>query len=265
MKERGLTIRSDNDETTIKLEDNKHKEFKECSDNIGMALYTLGASLIEKGEGKQNTANLICQSMEIYTSKMHKLLNYDSKLNKDMEERHATIRGLNQENRELRAQIGATVTNEHVREKLKNIDKSIGDWWNSLHLGYLHTNFHNYGIQVIFKVAPYLHLKMDSSEDEAKFIKKHSKELGLKLSDGGKGGVFRHPDLLDTEKNKKIIHTLVKTKYPSAKLEDIKIYYKEDKDTGELNSTINEITYFIRNYDEVDIKQHEEAQANRNN
>jgi len=39
-----------------------------------MALYTLGASLIEKGEGKQNTANLICESMEIYTSKMHKLL-----------------------------------------------------------------------------------------------------------------------------------------------------------------------------------------------
>lgn len=52
-------------------------------------------------------------------------LGYEGVLKKKKDEMYSDIRSLNNENRELRRQLGEKVSNEDVREKLKNISNII--------------------------------------------------------------------------------------------------------------------------------------------
>jgi len=251
MKQRTLKIRlGDDDPTPIKLNEKEHKTYVKAVQNLSLALNTLGGSLYEKGEGVQNTANTICASLDLYAADIQKILKYDSKLLRDKEERYKEIRELNQENRELREEIGKAVTNDHLREKLKCMVKTIENWWNDNHLGYSEVKFYGSIIHVEFKVAMYIHLDLNTAAEQEEFIKKHSSELGLKLAPVNPNRYETRPDLIDNEHNKKIIDKLVKARFPSAKIDTIQIRYTEN-DMGEATSRILSFSYYLRNYDEV--------------
>lgn len=129
MEERKINFKNNDDNTLVldpdgKLYNKLISSLKEMNENFSLMLYLLNNGSLTEGT-KQN-------SMSLFERKAVEILNqlgYEGYLNKKDNEYTQEIRSLNQENRELRKQLGMKVSNEDVRERFKLIQSSIHEWW----------------------------------------------------------------------------------------------------------------------------------------
>lgn len=118
MEERKINFETNDDKTPVldpdgKLYNKLISSLKEMNENFSLMLYLLNNGSLTEGT-KQN-------SMSLFERKAVEILNqlgYDGYFNKKENEYTKEIRSLNQENRELRKQLGMKVSNEDVRNGL---------------------------------------------------------------------------------------------------------------------------------------------------
>lgn len=102
----------------------------------------------EKGLLEQGMFETHLKLVETYTKEFTGLFDYAGIIQKETEERYSEIRAVNTENHELRKQLGQKVTNEDLRERIKNITEEFKKWWNIYGFGHCSNNetvFTGYG------------------------------------------------------------------------------------------------------------------------
>jgi hypothetical protein len=136
MKETPLVIVRNDDPTLFVLGDEQKPKAKKALNDIFFA----GTELMKRAEDgslEQGFKTTLCSLMESYTTELNKQFGYNGKLAEEQEERTATVRRLNIENRELRKQLGEKVSSEDVREKLKNLSDAVNKWWQEAGTGFV--------------------------------------------------------------------------------------------------------------------------------
>ena len=136
MKERELTpfVRDENPEIFI-LDENEWKEYDKAKKDIVFLMSTID-EFMKGGNLTTGEKNMYCGLLEAYALDYTKSLKYEGEMEAEKQQRFEEIRGLNQENRELRRQLGEKVSLEDVREKVKNIEKIFKEWWNRKGFGH---------------------------------------------------------------------------------------------------------------------------------
>lgn len=195
---------------------------------------------------KDELTNGYCYSILSYienkTIDLFKLLKYDSNLEKEKESRYTEIRSLNNENRELRRQLGEKVSNEDVREKLKNLSQSIKKWWNQE--GFGHTSkisYSEYG-NIELKLSGMICENHYDDGDNGKKID-YLIKLGFSVKSEGSGYGW----IVDNESNRILLEKLLISKFPSADI--LSIHSRSDKKGGEYE--IRDIEVMIYNLDDI--------------
>lgn len=241
MKERPLTFRRNEDETLVVLNDENLANFKKKFNELMSSMHLLKEG-IEKKTLKEGFKATLLSVSEMYMMDILNTMGYQGHLEVQKQERFAEIRGLNEENRALRKQLGEKVSNEDVRERLKNISRLIRDWWNDKGLCYVKDiRFTEYGhIKVSFGGS---YSGIGDSKEEEKAHVKYLIDYGFELDNMETG---ERAQLLDTDKNRELFVTLVKSKFPSAQLETITNWSGRGK-----HLQIREAEFYIHNLDDI--------------
>lgn len=217
MKENELNIKKNDDPTpVVDVDGKKAKKLSDIYDKLKLNLGFCYEQL-QKGELKVGMMETHLSLTEHLVMDFLKEMGYEGVLKKESDERHARIREVNMQNRELRKQLGQKVSNEDFRERAKNISESIKEWWNIY--GFGHTSeftFTGYGfVRVVFSgstTRAYYGGKDETKEDKIKYLK----SLGFECLEG--------EDAIEiNDKNLDLITKLIKDKYPSAVISKISI------------------------------------------
>ncbi|MCE3203428.1 hypothetical protein [Paenibacillus sonchi] len=84
---------------------------------------------ISTDELTQEMAGILPSLMEDHFTDISKLLDYESTLTKEKEERHERIRQANARIRELEQQMGEQKPIDGLAEQLEYLARSVSDWW----------------------------------------------------------------------------------------------------------------------------------------
>jgi hypothetical protein len=218
MEEQKLNFSRNEDPTIVK--DPGGKILKEVTKIYNNLKLNLGFCHDQLKEGKltEGMKETHLSLSEHYVIDFLKALGYEGKLQKEADKRHAEIRSLNETNRELRRQLGDKVSNEDVRERLKNISEGFKKWWNIYGFGHVsEISFTNYGylslmLSGMIAEAYYDENKELSEEDKTTYLK----GLGFQINND------KH--ISADECNLPILKKLLKDKYPSVKMHDVKLW-----------------------------------------
>ena len=221
MKERKISFQSNDDKTLVidnegVLLEKLKSIYSKMDLNLGFCIKQLSEGNLTEGM-KENHLSL----SEIYLIDFLKEMNYDSILEKESKERHKRIRSLNEENRELRRQLGEKVTNEDAREKMKNISNSIKKWWNIYGFGHTSSvSFSSYGsIEVVFSgmvSKTYYDGRKGTKEEKLKYLKK----IGFEFD--------KEDDFVMSDSSFQTLKKLIISKYPSAEINQITLDYRHN-------------------------------------
>jgi hypothetical protein len=170
--------------------------------------------------------------IESHFTDISKLLNYESVLTREKEERHRLIRQAHERVRELEKQIGENKPVDGLKEQLKFLANIVSDWWNKY--GFHHVsdeNFTEYG-QYTAKFCFMLdHISMFSDTPETD--KKSKKERLQELENEGYDIVYddrgRSPELVDNDNNRKRLIELIEGRFPSAEIVRTRNHYSNRK------------------------------------
>lgn len=99
-------------------------QYREIQQNLGLFLNMLEKGKLTEGM-KENILSLIDHHINDFLTKG----GYEGVLAEKHRKRTEEIRSLNNENRELRRQLGEKVSNEDVRERLKIMASTFESWW----------------------------------------------------------------------------------------------------------------------------------------
>lgn len=241
MKERGLNFKRNDDPTLVEDKDGKilekiSKTYNDVCLNLGFCRDQLKAGKLT--EGMKETHLSLTES---YVADFLKAMGYDGILKKEKEERFSELRSLNEENRELRRQLGEKVSNEDVREAMKNLSHEIKKWWNIY--GFGHTSeifFTEHGVVKLVLSGSISHAYYDETRDSTDEDKKnHLVSLGFELSPG------KDYNVLLTDNNYTLLKKMLIEKYPSAIIANIRGH--EWKDV----MSMREIEVYIKNLDDL--------------
>lgn len=220
MKEQELSCDINEDKTLVNVSNDIKKKAIKIYNNMGMnanfMLEQLRDGTLTEGM-KETHISLV----EVYAKEFSALFGYEGVLKKENEERHKHMRCLNEENRELRKQLGDKCSNEDLREKLKTIDEQFHKWWNCYGFGHCSkTSFTGYSFEVELSGV----VTDDYYRDEdAKYTEEGKaemlKSLGFNIADDGE----KHIPYSDN--NISMLFRLLVAKYPSVKLKTIKADY----------------------------------------
>lgn len=239
MEERKINFKQNDDPTLVidengKLAKKLKKIYNHTTLNLGFCYEQL-----QKGELTEGMKETHLSLAENYMIEFLKEVNYDSVLDKAKEERYKEIRSLNEENRELRRQLGEKVSNEDAREKMKNISESIRAWWNIK--GFGHTSsikFGEYGnIELVFSgmiSRGYYQKPKEQSKEEKK---EYLKEIGFDFDEDN--------FVLMSDKNIELLKTLITNKYPSAQITELSLDFRSQ------SRNYRDIKVLIRNLDDI--------------
>lgn len=138
-------------------------------------------------------------------------MGYEGVLEREQNERLSEIRSLNDENRELRKQLGEKVTNEDFREKIKNVCSNFKRWWNIEGFGHVSSmSFGEYGTLTV-KLSGNISRAYYEDEERTEEEKiKYLEELGFSI-DNERYVIFN-------DSNINLLKKLLTEKYPSAKI-----------------------------------------------
>jgi len=241
MEERKLNFDRNEDPTIV--EDIDGKIAKKVNDIYQHLKMNLGFCYEQLVEGKLTKGMMDTHLglTEHYVMDFLKEMGYDGILAKESEKRHIEIRLLNQQNRELRSQLGEKVTNEDFRERSKNMCESVRRWWNIY--GFGHTseiNFMEYG---------HIKVKFSGMLSEAYYDQDHDQTKEMKVNYlMGIGFDFdeNSEHVLINDKNIETLSKLITDKYPSASIEQITTYH-----SSRSGRTYGDIIVNIHNLDDI--------------
>jgi hypothetical protein len=249
VEERPLTFKSNDDKTPVTFTEEEQKDFKKAIQGINLVVHTLNGETKENRltAGYKETLGL---SLETYATDLLKVLKHDSVLAKEREERYHEIRSLNNENRELRSQLGNKVSSEDIREGMKNLTKNIRTWWSQFGLGHVSNGVHftDNGILVTFSGSfsdsYYLKDEDEGYENKKTKVNRFISE-GYDIVNPEKPG---EASLMVTKNNIDKLTKLIKSRFPSAFPREMKSVFWSN--AAEV-SQIREFEILIRNLDDI--------------
>ena len=240
MKERPLNFKINDDKTLVVRDDKTEKKLVKAYDEIRFGVATL-VDHHKKGILEVGFKETLLSLSEHYVKNLCDIMGYDGALKKEFEERHKEIRSLNEENRELRRQIGEKVSNDDVREKLKNISSSIRKWWNIEgfgHMGddyFIGNGFFKARLSGMITEAYYDNKELTEKDKVSKLRK-----IGFEIKDDD----GKHA--LDTDNNRELLKKLLQRKYPSLEIISYSSYCGRKED-----AQLRDIEIMIYNLDDI--------------
>jgi hypothetical protein len=255
MEEKQLSFRSNDDPTPVVFDEEKAAAFMKAYNDLRFGCQTL----LDEVKGNRLTVgyqSILASCIENYTQELTKILGYEGIIATEKEERYKEIREANDQNRQLRKQLGEKVSPEDLREGIKNLDDTIARWWNIKGLGHISGEgkaFGSYGAKVVFSgmfTDAYYAKSKDSAEDFESSIEKAQRFISEGFDVDMGEGSRRDQTLLNTENNVKLLTKLFTDRFPSAKINEIKIVYWGKRTQGQ----IRDIEVYIRNFDDIQEK-----------
>lgn len=240
MRENKLEFTSPSEDKTIVI-DKSNKKLKEVEKIYANIKHNLGFchEQLKKGELTNSMLETHLSLTESYIIDFFKSMNYNSQLEKDKNKRFEEIRKLNQQNQDLRKQLGEKVSNEDVREKLKLIEKTISQWWSTKGFGHISEfYFVGYnGIKMNLSGMIFESRYNDDDTDEKKSI--YLEEIGFEVYD---------KCIVSNDKNFKLLQNLLLSKYPSSNIYEIRTHV-----TPNGVATYRDIVVFINDLDDITV------------
>lgn len=221
MKERKLKFRTNDNKALVPIDLELIEKTKKAYANIRLNISFM-IEQWEKGELEHGMHETHLKLVETYAKEFTGLFDYAGILQKENEERYSEIRAANTENHELRKQLGQKVTNEDLRERIKNISEEFKKWWNIYGFGHCSGNdigFAGYGAFVV---------KLSGMTTDAYYAKNgevpenYNKQETLKGMGFDLEGSESHSRVNGCDKNIELLKALLIEKYPSAEIDEIK-------------------------------------------
>jgi len=239
MKENKLAFMSEvlDDNVPIQYSEEQVNAMKKAYSDFHMA-FGLILSSIDNNSFTENMKGVCCASLENYTMDFLNQMGYSDILEKEKKQRHSEIRGLNEQNRELRRQLGDKVSNEDVREKLKNICTQLRAYFKSYGFFMREIGFTEYG-SLKFKLNCDISLSY-SDDEEPEELNDKIKELGFDTHIHDKRYIY----LLNTPKSYSAFG-FITDKFPSADITE----YKVQPHDGVVK--IDEIEIYLRDLNDI--------------
>lgn len=232
MKEQKLNIKNFDDKTPVVVS-------KEIIESISNQINTLSLSIHQiKNKLTDSSLNegykeVLLKNIENSSIEIFKLLNYDSILEREEKERYSKIQNVKILNRELRKQLGDKVSNEDLREKMKNISSSVYDWWREFGFGHIS--------ETIFTEYGYLKLKLSGMVFKDT-NKKYLKELGFEIYDSY---------IVYNDISLKLLKNLLKNKYPSGNINNIGLSNHYSDSVSDDILCIDDIEFVISDLNDI--------------
>jgi hypothetical protein len=235
MKERELNLNRNGDSTIVidtegKLAKKLEKIYQNINLNLGFCYEQLKAGKLTVGMKETHLVLAEKYLLDFLTE-----CGYDGILEKQKNERYTEIRSLNEENRNLRKQLGEKVSNEDVREKVKIIHDNFNRWWSEN--GFGHTSefyITNYAARAKLSGMVFESRYKENNTEERK--SQYLNKLGFEIED-------KHIILNDA--SAKLLEALLISKFPSVDIIQIETYMRN----GIL--TMKEIHIAIADLDEL--------------
>jgi hypothetical protein len=185
---------------------------------------------LDKDTLSEEMSRVLPSLIEGHFGEIAKLLNYESVLTKEMEQRHQSIRQANERIRDLEKRLGEGKPIDGLEEQLKVLASIVSKWWNNY--GFHHVsegNFTEYGYYTAKFCFMLDHISMFSDtpvtdQDNAKNRLQQLSEEGYDILYDKDG---RHPELTDNENNRKRIIELIQGRFPSAKVVRTRNHYSD--------------------------------------
>lgn len=194
-------------------------------------------------------AGVLPSLIEGYFVELASQLDYGSKLAKDVEERHQTIREKNIRIRDLEKQLAENKPIDGLSEQLYQLYQHVSDWWNTH--GFHHVSEPGFTSSGIFtgKFAFMLdHLGRMSRKPVTE--KRNYKERIQDLINEGWEIIFdqngRSPQLVDNENNRARLINLIKGRFPSAKIIKTRNWPSEDNENVFIYRNVEVYIYDLR-------------------
>lgn len=183
---------------------------------------------VEKDSLSKEMSGILPSLIEGHFTELSKLLNYESVLTKEKEERHLQIRRANERIRELEKQLGEGKPIDGLKEQLRYLADIVSNWWNKY--GFHHvsdeefTEYGQYKARFCFMLD---HISMYSDTPETD--KKNKKDRLEQLTAEGWDIVYnengRSPELLDNDNNRNRLVKLIEGRFPSSKVVRTRNHY----------------------------------------
>jgi hypothetical protein len=230
------------DATPFQFDESGRKKFKEALGNFVMAIKTFQEQE-EKGEMTLGFKNTLAYCLETYCQEITCSMGIEGMIKQMRDDSNKEIRSVNQENRALRAMLGNKVTNEDLRERIKNIDDEFSRWWNTEGLGFSQ--------DITFRKYHGLSAKLSGHISEDYYneaTEKEAKDRAAEFSSKGFDIVSDSPNSFYagmTENNIRLIEGMLKSKYASAKILRIESsYYRGLHKIRDIEITISDLNDF---------------------
>lgn len=219
MKEREINFNINRDHTLVEDKDGKLKKSLEKVRQDVLCDLNFCYEELQNGRLTEGMKETCFSLTESYVQKFLDDCGYDGVLKKKSEERYQEIRSLNEENRELRKQLGGKVSNEDAREKMKNIAEMFKRWWNIYGLGYVsELVFTEYGCIKATLGGMVCESYYNGKDESEKNKWEYLNNIGFELSSENTSKY-----VLATDSNIQKLEELIKDKFPSAKLQEFRI------------------------------------------
>lgn len=235
MEERKIDMSTNEDETIVSISEEDKKKLLDALQKSNSTTSHI-FSMLKNNKLEIGLSEIMASLLESYLKEIHTLLCYDSVLKKEYDQRYKEIRKANQQNHELRKQLGLKVSAEDVRECLKNMEKTIRNWWDVEGMGYVKD----------IEFGPYvIRAKISCSESA------HGDDGMLdRLTDKGYviGGERHSKAFLATKENMDLLKKELIKAFPSANLFRGEVWFSRSE--GHEN-TLWDASITIHNYDDV--------------
>ncbi|MNW54193.1 hypothetical protein D3C74_317860 [compost metagenome] len=163
--------------------------------------------------------------IESYFGEIAKVLNYESYLLEEKEERYAEIRKANQTIHELEQKLGSNKPVDGLSEQLQHLSKTVRLWWNIEGFNYVsEEKFHPYGgfnAQFSFMLdSRSMRLLSETPVTDERNTKQHVQHLidmGFEFTDF-EDGRSEKLKLVDNQNNRTLLTKMLKERFPSIKI-----------------------------------------------
>lgn len=247
MEERKINFKKNDDKTPVLDPDGTlYEKLTEKQKKINERIYSL-LYMLKEGSLSEGTKEALLELFHKNAIDILNELGYEDSLNKKYNEYIQEIRSLNQENRELRKQLGMKVSNEDVRERLKLITESFGEWWHNEGTGNIDDIiFDRYKMTATLRGYIY----PSGREREIKNQVEMLKQKGFDVSSVTN---FGH-HLTASEKNFNMLKELFKSAFPHSDIDEINTAtYLGGESREEYVYVITKIIVNFNNLDDIKI------------
>ena len=243
MEERKINLKKNDDETPVLDPDGTlYEKLTEKQKKINERIYLL-LYMLKEGNLNESTKEALLELFHKNAIDILNELGYEDSLNKKYNEYIQEIRSLNQENRELRKQLGMKVSNENARERLKLICESFYEWWHNEGTGNIESiTFNEYGMTATLRGCIHPFRPVRKTEEQVSMLKQKGFDVSSVTNYG------HH--LTASDKNFNMLKELFKSAFPHSDIDKINTATYLGGEKGE--EYVYVITKIIINFNNLD-------------